>query len=321
MSKNKNGKPGGFKVPESAKKLANLNFKKFKKANKNYYDGKKELMKAYFAQIIELLGEPIVLITRYGHLNEMKEIKMAIYEKMTDPDFIKYFKKEIKSDLELDNLELVPYLINDMVRIASEQVAEDKATEGVDTEYDMTDLIEVSQLILKKRLKKMEKANVNAKLAFDVLSTIPDPSLLKRNQNHHIRKLFNVLYEHAKTVEVPFEKIIKIVLKGGEEDYTASIITFALLERKVKIANFTDSQRKLFNDITEWLFKTMEEMSREEIVNILRNYAEIRKRDAAQNNDDNRRFYISSLPSEDYPKILRAVERVVERDETLKKFF
>ena len=62
-------------------------------------------------------------------------------------------------------------------------------------------------------------------------------------------------------------------------------------------------------------------IAREEIVNILRNYAEIRKRDAAQNNDDNRRFYISSLPSEDYPKILRAVERVVERDETLKKFF
>lgn len=316
-----NQRDKGFKIPDEVKRLVKLNFKKFKKDNDDYYDSKKELRKAYFAQIVELLPEAIVLIVRYGHLNDVRETKEAIYEKMVDEDFIKYLKKELKSETEVQNIEMMPHIIYDIVKEAAKAVEAEKA-ENPDSNvtYELDDLVELAQIILKKKMKKMLKAGIDEKLAFDVLSIIPDPCILKKNQFYHLRSLFTALYEHAKTKEVNFEQIIKILLKG-DEDYTGSVITFALLERKEKITNFTDNQRNLFNKITEWCFGTLEEMSRDETIAVLKAYAESRKRDAAQNKDSNRRYYISSLPQDDYPKILKAVEKICERDENLKKFF
>lgn len=324
MSKEKNknrDQKKGFKIPEDARKLAKLTPKKFKKESGDYYDSKKDLKKGYYAQIIEYLPESIQLLVRYGHLAEVKETREAIYAKLTDRDFIKYLKKEIKSGGEFDNMELLPNLIYDIMKEAQRAVEmELQANPDSKVEYDLDDLIEISQLILKKKIKKLTKAGIDENVAFDVLSIMPDPVILKRSQFFHIRSLYTVLYEHAKKVEIDFAKLIKIVLKGAE-DYTGSMITFALLERKEKIANLTDGQRKLFNDITEWALKTLESMSKDEVGAVLKAYVDARKRDESQNRDTNRRYYLSSLPSEDYPRITKAMERIVSRDETLKKYF
>lgn len=261
------------------------------------------------------------MLVRYGHLTEVKETREAIYAKLTDREFIKYLKKEIKSGGEFDNMELLPNLIYDIMKEAQRAI-EMELQENPDSkvEYDLDDLIEISQLILKKKIKKLTKAGIDENVAFDVLSIIPDPVILKRSQYFHIRSLYTVLYEHAKKVEIDFGKLIKIVLKGAE-DYTGSVITFALLERKEKIANLSDGQRKLFTDITEWALKTLENMSKDEVNAVLKAYVDSRKRDEAQNRDTNRRYYLSSLPSEDYPRITKAMERIISRDESLKKYF
>ena len=112
---------------------------------------------------------------------------------------------------------------------------------------------------------------------------------------------------------------MKVVFKG--DDYVPSIITFALLERKEKISGFNDTQKKLFNSITEYCFKTMEDMKKDDIVAILKAYTEARKRDESQNKDTNRRYYISSLPESDYPRILKVVSKIIELDEDMKKYF
>ena len=80
MSSKKNDKQKGFRIPDDAKKLVKLNFKKFKKDGKDYYDSKKELKRAYYAEILDLLPESIVLLVRYGHIESVKETKVAIYE-------------------------------------------------------------------------------------------------------------------------------------------------------------------------------------------------------------------------------------------------
>lgn len=323
MSKDKrdNKRKDGFKIPEDAKHLAKLTLKKFKKESGDYFDSKKDLKKGYYAQVIEYLPESIQLLVRYGHLPNVKEVRDAIYEKITDRDFVKYLKKEIKNGEEFDNMELLPNLIYDIIKEAQRAIdAELQENPDSKVEFDLDDLIEISQLILKKKIKKMVKEGVNENLAFDVLSTIPDPAILKRSQYFHIRSLFTVMYEHAKKIDVNFEAIIKIVLKGAE-DYTGSIITFALLERKEKLANFTDGQRKLFNDITEWCLKTLEDMPRDDIGAVLKAYVDARKRDESQNRDTNRRYYLSSLPSEDYPHITKAMDKIVQRDENMKKYF
>lgn len=309
-----------FKIPDEVKKLAKLSFKKFKKTDGDYYDSKKDLRKAYYAQIVDLLPAAIALIIKYGHIEAVKEVKELIYEKITDPKFVKYLRKEIKAGSEFDNMILLPTIIYDIVGEAHKAAEAAKADDpDTETTFDVDDLVQVSRDILKKKIKKLTKAGVDEAVAFDVLSVIPTTKILAKSQQYHIRRFFTVLYEHAKTKEIKFEKIMKEVFKDG--DYVNSVITFALLERKEKIANFTDTQKKLFNDITEYCFSTMEDMKKDEIYDILKSYTDVRKRDESQGKDTNRRYYISSLPESDYPRILKAVDRLCDTDEKLKKYF
>lgn len=318
---NVNNNQKGFKIPENAKKLAKLTYKKFKKESGDYYDNKKEAKKAYFAQIVDYLPDSIQVCVRYGHIPEMKETKEAIYNKLTDAEFIKFLKKEIKDGTDFDNMELMPNLIYDICKEASKAIeAAKNENPDKEIEFDLSDLIELSHLILKKKIKKMNKAGISDDLAFDVLSIIPTPSILKKSAWFHIRALFNVLYESAKTTDVNFDKLIKILFKD-DEGYINNIITFALLERKEKISNYNDSQKKLFNDITEFCFREMEEMKKDDIYTILKYYVDSRAKDEAQNKDTNRRYYISSLPESDYPKITKQVEKIISINEDYRKYF
>lgn len=309
-----------FKIPDDVKKLTKLNFKKFKKHEGDYYDSKKDLRNAYYGQVIDLMPAAIMLIIKYGHIEAVKEAKCNIYEKITDPKFLKYLRKEIKNGCEFDNMIFLPTIIYDIVGEAkkAELEAKENGSEE-DVSFDVDDMVQVSRDILKKKIKKLTKAGVDESVAFDVLSVIPDTKILAKSQQYHIRRFLTVLYEHAKTKEIKFDKIMKEVFKNG--DYVNSVIAFALLERKEKIANFTDTQKKLFNDITEYCFTTMEEMKKDEIYEILKSYTGVRKRDESQGKDTNRRYYISSLPESDYPKILKVVNRICDNDETLKKYF
>lgn len=311
-----------FKIPEDAKRLCKLSMKKFKKENKDFYESKKELKKAYYAQIIDLLPEGIALVVKYGHLEAVKETKTQIYEKITDPEFVKYLKKELKkNDCDFRNKLLLPIIIKDIVAESEKAIAAMKEENPDSTvEFDLSDLVEISGLILEPKIKKLKKAGIEEGLAFDILSAIPTPEILKKSPYFHIRTLFTILYEHAKTKDIDFDKLMKAVFKKNEE-YIPSVITFALLERKEKIGNFTDSQKKLFNDITEYCFKVMEDMKKDDITAILKAYCDARKRDAAQNKDTNRRYYISSLPESDYPTILKVVSKMTDANEDIKQYF
>lgn len=321
MSKKKNGQDNSFKIPGDAKDLAKLTLKKFKKESGEYYDSKKDLRRGYYSQVVEYLPESIKLLVWYGNRPEVKEIKDSIYNKITDKGFIKYLKKLVKDGESFDNMDLLPNIIYDIVREAQRAVdAEHVDDPNAKVEYELDDMIELSQLILKKKLKKMAKAGIPENVAFDALSIIPSASILKKSQFYHLRSLFSVLYEHAKKTKFSFEPLVKVLLKD-DKDYTGALITFALLERKEKLSNFTDSQRDLFLEITNYSLKTLEDMSKEEIYIILKKYVDIRKNDEAKNKDTNRRFYLASLPSDDYPHITKTIEKICSSDENLKKYF
>lgn len=313
----------GFKIPEDPRRLAKLTWKKFKKEYEDSYSDKKELRRAYYGEIIDLLPESIALIVRYGHLPEVKETKTAIYSKITDEKFVKYLTKQVKDDLEFDNLILIPWVVSDIMKEVAAQIEKSKeenlTSEGIVT-FDVNDLIELSKLILKKKLKKFVKAGINETVAFEVLSVIPTPEIMNKSQQYHVRALFTKLYALAKDNVVDFSTIMKLLFKD-DESAISGIISFALLERKEKVATFTATQQALYNAITEYCFKELEEMPKELIITILTNYANCRKRDEEQNKDANRRYYISSLPENDYPRILKAVNKVVQNNESLRKYF
>lgn len=83
----------------------------------------------------------------------------------------------------------------------------------------------------------------------------------------------------------------------------------------------TETQKQLFNELTTWAFNKLETFDKETINLVLNLYLNVRKEDENNNRDSARRFYISSLPENEYPKTLAAMKKIVERSEDNKKYF
>lgn len=317
MSRKNNN--NNVKLNDDAKDFAKLTLKKFKKKQGDYFDSKKELREAYEMTLIDLLPKTIEAMVKYGHIQnqDVQDTKIEIYKKINDPDFIKLLKKEIKHGNDIENIKLLSIIIKEILLEANKANTAALAENPNAKIYDVSDLIELVQIINKKKLKKFEKAGINDKLAFDMVSIIPCDSALESSQFYRIHMLYDTMYEHSKSITVPFEKIMDILVG---EDYYPVFIVFALLERKEKFSKLTDNQKALYLDITNWCFKIMESLSREEIEKIINLYVSSRKKDEAQGKDSNRRFPISSLSANDYERINKVVNRMISDDPNIKKY-
>lgn len=320
-----NDKKVKFKVPEDVKKFAEATLKKFKKKN-DFYDSKKDLKKGYYDYLLEMLPDAIKFVIRYGHFENNKELKEAIYEKICDPSFIKFLKKQLKDDAVLESVELLPNVIYNICREATIHAADESVkkdgTEDVKPDvnetFDLSDLTEISKIILKKKIKKLVKAGVDESVAFDVLSVIPSKKIIEKSPYFHIKNLFAVLYQHAKAKkDIKFNVIIK---KLFSEDELRYIVSFAMLEKRGKCSNFNDGQKQLFSDITMWSLKYLEGCDKKDLASILTAYVKVRKTDDSKNNDEKRRFYISEVPQDKYPKVTKVVAKIIQADESAKKY-
>lgn len=309
----------GFSIPDDALKMAKTSLKKFKKKNDDYYDGKKEMKKAYYEELVDLLPDTIALLVRYGHVKEVQEIKDQLYEKLVDPQFVKVLKHLIEDKVDVKNIKMLPIVIRDIVHMAKQQEAKDKETDVNAEGYDVEDLIELSKLILKKKIKKMKNEGIDEDVAFQCLSVIPCDKVLEDKQiNYRLRVLMNVLYELAKTKEIEFGKVIGMLIP---EKYASVVILFCLLERKDKFASFNENQQKFFIQINGWIFDVMEDMERNQVESILNTYVDTRKRDESNGRDGNRRYFLKSLPESDYPRVRKVIDRMLESDSSVEKYF
>ena len=309
----------GFRIPDDALKMAKTSLKKFKKKNDDYYDGKKEMKKAYYEELVDLLPDTIALLVRYGHVKEVQEIKDQLYEKLVDPQFVKVLKHLIEDKVDVKNIKMLPIVIRDIVHMAKQQEAKDKETDVNAEGYDVEDLIELSKLILKKKIKKMKNEGIDEDVAFQCLSVIPCDKVLEDKQvNYRLRVLMNVLYELAKTKEIEFGKVIGMLIP---EKYASVVILFCLLERKDKFASFNENQQKFFIQINGWIFDVLEDMERNQVESILNTYVDTRKRDESNGRDGNRRYFLKSLPETDYPRVRKVIDRMLESDSSVEKYF
>lgn len=302
--------------------FANAKLKKFIKQNKGQY-GKKEkkLMTEDFYEFLidEFLPDTILYIVRNGHIKNEKiqGLKDMAYNKFVDKPFVKVLTRKVKDKEDIENIELFPIIIKDILEKADDynkKVLEEDPNGEI---YEMDDMVDLSKKILKKKLKKAEKKNLDRGIAFDVLSVIPCNEAMKRSQNYRIHQFFLVLYEHAKEKEIPFKEIMNVLI---DEDYHSLFIVFALLERKEKFGNLTDQQKTFYLEVSNWVFDTMEAMDEVEIKKILDVYVKARKRDEAEGKDGNRRYVLSTLPEEDYPRIRKVIAAMISNDATLEKY-
>lgn len=306
-----------FKIPEDVKLFASLTEKKYMKKYADDYESKKERRKGYYSMLLSELPEVIKLLVNYSHVKEVLEIKHDIYERLFDKKLIKKITKEVDDDIDnIENITLFPIIIYDVIKEASIQHAKEKAEDPDAKEFDLSDLVNLSNMILRKKMKKLEKAGVSKELAFDCLSVIPSSKVLEKGM-YRMRQLMQILYTHAKTEEVKIEPIMKYVVTST---YYPVIITYLLLERKSEFVNLDDKQKEFFNTVTDWAFNRMEEMEKTEIRQILTSYFEARKRDKKNSKDSNRRFFLGSLPENEFPNITKVLAKMKDNDSSIEEF-
>ena len=323
MSKN-NGK-NNIDVPKDVLRMSKITLKKFKK--KKVEEGedfsKKELKKAYMDELIDYLPETIDFLLRYGGIqtNEMKDLRNSIYGKIADHKFIKYLTKQIKDDEDVGDIRLLPAIIRDIISEVKMQEEKDKQQNpNANISYDTSDILNLSQLILKKKIKKADKdLGIDPDVALDLLMVIPHKSMLKDRQiNYRLRLFMNVLYEHAKTADINYESCLKLV---GLNEYAQSVVVFNLLERRSKFNNFNENQQKLFIAINEWMLNQLEEMNRTDLESVLKLYTDLRKRDASQNRDEDRRYFLKSVPEDEFPNLKKVINHMIDNNGDIEKFF
>lgn len=308
-----------IRINDDVKDFAKMTLKKFKKENDDFYESKKETKLSYYMYLIDLLPDVIEFVTKYGHVQQqdVQDMKTLIYQKLTDYDFIKVLKKEIKNKNKIKNIKLLPIIINEILaeakRVNDQRLAEDKNAEI----YKMEDIQELLELILKKKLKKFAKAGIDKATSVDVLATIPCDDALNISQFYRIKSFYDCLYEHVKGVAIPFEKIMELIV---DEEYYPLFVSFALLERKERFSKFTEAQKTLYVDISSWCFKVMESSKSDTIKSIINVYINGRKRDDSQGKDSNRRYNLSTLVPDDYPKITKVINAMLSHDESIKKY-
>lgn len=317
-NKNRNGNNNEKRINQDALEFAKLTFKKYKKEN-DWYDSKKELKNGYFAYLTELLPKTLEWVIKSGYIKEedVQQTKNSIYQKIVDPDFIKFLKKEIKNDNKIENIKLMPIIIKEIVEQANKENAKNLEADPNAKVYDLTDLVELSLLILKKKVKKMKKAGIDNKLAFDISSIIPTETVLKYSHIYRINSFYTCLYEHSKTEEIPYAAIMEAVV---DEEYYPTFITFDLLEKKDRFSKLTEKQQELYVAISNWCFTTMEKLSKDDILAIIQTYVSSRKKDDASGKDSRRRYSLTSLSDSDYPKIVKVIRNYITENPEAEKY-
>lgn len=294
--------------------------KKMEKKERESFDfmDKKDIKQHFRRWRLDKFPEVIEFLFRFGHLKENEELRDELYTVLMAEDFVSMIRKAIEEDDEIDNLQLFPVIAYDIIRLTEMYDEKAKKENPNHERYDLDDLIDLVKVINKKKIKRLVKKGFDESLAFDLMCVFPVPEMIRKaNTMYRIRMIFQIMYAHAKTESFNVEKLFNALFKKSQ---LPLVVKFAMLERKEKYVNFTDTQKEVFNAISVWAFKTLEAMDKEDIAIMLKGYFDVRKRDKASNKDSARRFFIGSLPEDEYPRITSVVNKMKQNDQTIEEF-
>ena len=341
MGNNNKDKRNEIKVPEDVKELIKINFKKYKKHEADEFESKKDMKKGYKSYILCRIPNTILWIVSEGWRRKYEAVRYEVYKKIGDPEVIEIIKKELeKNGLEsIDYIEYFPIVVMNTIRAMMKAYQIHLKDDPDARPFDPSYMVDLAHLILAKKIKKLKKKGIEEDLAFDILCACPElgtdaavdligtrKDILRRNngtvdyeKTFYVGQIFNVIYAYSKEKAIDVDKIFDTIFK---ERHYFSVIMYALLERKEKYLNYTDTQKEVYNKITSWCFKKMEEM--EDSIDrdrIIQAYLITRKDDARINRDSARRYILSSVPEEMYPNVVKSVNSVTnifkQKDENI----
>jgi hypothetical protein len=122
--------------------------------------------------LIDLLPGTIEFLVKYGYIQdeEVQQVKTASFQKITDPDFVSSLKKEVKHGDKIRSIKLLPIIIKEILEEGKKVNDAALAKDPNAKIYDLSDIADLSRLILKKKIEKMEKAGIPVLLSIFFLS-------------------------------------------------------------------------------------------------------------------------------------------------------
>lgn len=316
---NNNRRP--VEIPEQVKAFAKWDRDTYHKQVKGSYS-KKDEKKYFWEDKLICLGPTILFLCKFGNSQDpkVKEIKDLSYAQFCDRDqkLVKKIIKTIKKGESemIENLTYLPIILREIMTDATKY--KEELIKAGDEPVPVEGMCELSEMILKKRIKKLVKKGIPENLAYDVLLVVPEKDAIKFNRYTRVRQLFDVLYLYAgNNVAIDVPKLFDLIIDKNDYGF---VISYALQERKEKTKGFNDTQMKFFVETNEWIFDQLEEMDDRDIKDIIENYIRIRSKDAAQGKDGNRRYFLSSLPESDYPNIIRVINTIKKNNPESEKY-
>lgn len=356
MEKNRNRNQRGRReeIPDEVKDFIDMNFKEFRKHNKNGYDNLKECRIAYLEELSCTLDEIIMFMVKTAGSRDEKILSartkclrqfMIGLPYLNDEDYefpeavgddnkkakknrlkgglTKYLLKECKeadfgSYGKTALLPIVLYkIIADVNRMNAKADADTRDGSSEYTPINPELLYDLSECILKKKLKRMEKKEIDSNLAFDVLSVVPTDDATRYALRFRVYSVLDLLYKHAKDKDVKAGKVLNMLFN---EDVLQNVVLLVLLERKDRTRGFTEKQLSVYNDVTTWAIDKLEDMDKPVIDAVLNEYVKRRKSDDNNNKDSQRRYFLSSIPESKYPRINKMMKKFKLSDSSAEKY-
>lgn len=281
----------------------------FKQVNEFLSDFK---LKKDVEQLVPMLADNLIEIENYyfrkGHKD--RETVDRLFEKMSSKKFVKCLKV-LQKDGVLD--EGIPVIITNFIERNKE----------LDEELVMK-YIKIVDKILGDKIKGLsKKVGIDEDIARDILVVVPGEEYIEDKfvgiyVGRVCRKLYTLVKDTNETnIELSpkqIKKMFKFLFKK-ELIYDAAIQI--LLEKKDAVKNFNESQLAIWNALTDFALKTLDDLKKDELREKIKRYCVRRARDE---NDSARRIVLSQIDEEEYPTLSKVVNKMKEKDEEFAKF-
>lgn len=288
--------------------------------------GEKSLKKMSKSERLELVSLAVPNIINFFKKDSrfQPELTAQLLSRLENEKIAKAFSKLAKDGVL--EMEIAPFLYEFM----SINVNKSSTMEGEEKESLLSLVniyLEALSNILDKRAKKMvKKTNVNKDFALELLRIVPTRDYVtdKKVMGIYVGKITRKLYSEVlgenhivdaatdATVSL-YKDIFKFLFDG---DLLTIIAINILLEYKDNLKNMQESQKAVWNALTEFALTELNECKSGEIKELITHYIERRKNDHNKNKDQARRIVLSEyIDANEYSKLAKVVDKMKGKPE------
>ena len=321
-----------IKIPKSVLELR-ISTKKFAKKHDIHLKGKgmskkerkhnqKRLDKEYAEFAISGLNRAVKIMAEHPDHKKIEKVKTGVENIVTNNGVMKKIAKLYRENPDAyPNMIYMPYIImNTLMYYNGDNISDEEKAIGAT--LDSEAMIEFCEKVLKKEIKRYQKAGLSRETAYQLAVTIPTTKLFNKDVSWY-RRLINVMYDVAANEHLDPDVVLKAVLnidkkrEISKKDFLEGFFSgFMLQKSSNKTAKYNDTQKELHDALIERTLVYLDAQKVRKIEDILKTYIKRRKTAESYKTDGKRviNFTDHANSNSPYLNIKQAVTEMIEDD-------